>query len=46
MLYDFISCTPEEEKKFEEFYRMLCAYNKKVNLTAITERSEFFIKHI
>lgn len=46
MLYDFISCTPEEEKKFEEFYRMLCAYNKKVNLTAITERGEFFIKHI
>ena len=46
MLYDFISCTPEEEKKFEEFYRMLCDYNKKVNLTAITERSEFFIKHI
>ena len=25
---------------------MLCDYNKKVNLTAITERGEFFIKHI
>ena len=30
----------------EKFYSDVVEYNKKVNLTSITEREEFFIKHI
>ncbi len=31
--------------QFENYYNFLIEYNKKVNLTAITERQEVFIKH-
>ena len=40
--------TPSEDgvRLLEEFFEDVKSYNEKVNLTAITERSEFFIKHI
>ena len=34
------------EKSLEKFYGLLTEYNKKVNLTSITEKKDFFIKHI
>lgn len=33
-------------KQLERFYGLVDEYNKKVNLTSITGRGEFFIKHI
>lgn len=32
-------------KKFEKYYEFLVSYNEKVNLTAITEKEDVFIKH-
>jgi 16S rRNA (guanine527-N7)-methyltransferase len=37
--------TDESWGKFEQFYEMLVAWNEKLNLTAIVEESEVFIKH-
>ena len=31
---------------FERFYSLVFEYNQKVNITAITERREFYIKHL
>ncbi len=46
MIYSDFEIPPGAEAKFEEFYALVCDYNKKVNLTAITGREEFFIKHV
>lgn len=35
----------EKEKKFNIYFEELIGYNKNVNLTAITEKEEVFIKH-
>lgn len=35
-----------KEEKMEMFYKMVLDFNKKVNITTITEREEFFIKHV
>lgn len=35
----------QNNRKFDEYYTQLIEYNEKVNLTAITEREEVFIKH-
>ena len=43
---DGFECTEDGEKLLEDFYNLLILYNEKVNLTAITERQEFFIKHV
>lgn len=42
---DFLPCEGAEEK-LEKFFGLVTEYNKKVNLTSITERDEFFVKHI
>jgi len=34
-----------DNKKFERYFEELVEYNQKVNLTAITEKEEVFIKH-
>ncbi len=34
------------EEKIERFYEELIDYNRKVNLTSVTERKDFFIKHV
>ncbi len=35
----------DKVEKFEKYYNLLIEYNKKFNLTAITEREEVIIKH-
>lgn len=43
---DGFVCTEEVEKRLESFYGLVVSYNQKVNITAITEREEFFVKHV
>lgn len=43
---DGFECSAESEERLERFYNLVTEYNKKVNLTAITEREEFFTKHV
>ena len=40
-----IKIKEEQLEKFEKYYKILVDYNKKVNLTAITEKEEVYIKH-
>ena len=40
-----IALTPEMLSQFEKYYEMLIFWNEKVNLTAITEKTEVEIKH-
>ncbi len=40
-----IKVNDEQLEKFESYYKLLVEYNKKVNLTAITEKEEVYIKH-
>lgn len=40
-----LSLTGHQYAQFEQYYKALVAWNKKVNLTAITEKEEVFIKH-
>lgn len=42
---DFVNLIDNNRDKFETYYRELISYNKKVNLTAITEKDEVYIKH-
>ena len=46
MYKDGFCPTDVQSGMLEEFFSDLKSYNEKVNLTAITEREEFFIKHI
>lgn len=40
-----IPLTDEQEKKFIRFYELLTEWNKRINLTSITEYSEVKVKH-
>lgn len=40
-----IKINKEQLEKFEKYYNILVEYNKKVNLTAITEKEQVYIKH-
>lgn len=40
-----VTLTTEQCDAFETYYRELVAWNARVNLTAITERHEVFVKH-
>ena len=40
-----IKINKSQLEKFEKYYEILVEYNKKVNLTAITEKEEVYIKH-
>lgn len=40
-----ISCSSEQEAQFEMVYQMLVETNKQFNLTAITDRTEVYVKH-
>ena len=40
-----IKVTDKQLERFEKYYNLLIEYNKKFNLTAITEREEVIIKH-
>ena len=43
---DGFMCTEDGDRLLNSFYELLISYNEKVNITAITEREEFFIKHV
>ena len=38
--------SPEQIQQFQEYYKLLIAWNKKINLTAITEESEVLTYHL
>lgn len=40
-----ISLTKEQLEKFEKYYELLVFYNKKFNITAITDKEEVYKKH-
>ena len=40
-----INLTDKQYEMFEKYYEILVSYNQKVNVTAITEKREVFIKH-
>jgi len=40
-----INCSEEQLEKFNIFYNLLIEWNKKINLTTITEEGEVIIKH-
>ncbi len=40
-----IELTEIQAAMFEEYFRMLVSWNEKMNLTAITERDEVYVKH-
>lgn len=47
MLFKDDFAPPEgAEEQLNRFYEVLTDYNDKVNLTSITERGDFFIKHV
>ena len=41
-----IALNAEQLKQFDTFYRLVVEWNNKINLTAITEPSDFAVKHI
>lgn len=40
-----ISLTEQQEKQFETYYTTLVEWNEKMNLTAITDQAEVYLKH-
>lgn len=40
-----INLTPEQVNQFELYYELLVEWNQKINLTAITEKKDVFLKH-
>ncbi len=40
-----IYLTEKQLKQFEEYYKLLVEWNEKMNLTAITERNDVYMKH-
>jgi 16S rRNA (guanine527-N7)-methyltransferase len=40
-----INITDKQYELFEKYYEILVSYNQKVNVTAITEKKDVFIKH-
>lgn len=40
-----IKLTPEQVNQFELYYKLLVEWNQKINLTAITEKKDVFLKH-
>lgn len=40
-----ISLSPQQLKQFETYYEVLVEWNEKMNLTAITEKQDVYLKH-
>ena len=40
-----IKISDSEYRQFEKYYALLCEYNEKFNITAITDKNEVFLKH-
>ena len=39
------SLTEKQKQQFEDYYTLLVEWNQKINLTAITEKDEVYLKH-
>lgn len=40
-----INLTPKQEQQFQLYYKLLVEWNEKMNLTAITEEDDVYLKH-
>lgn len=40
-----ITLTDKQKKQFETYFRLLVEWNEKINLTAITDKEEIYLKH-
>ncbi|HFH8529617.1 TPA: 16S rRNA (guanine(527)-N(7))-methyltransferase RsmG [Streptococcus agalactiae] len=40
-----ITLTDKQKKQFETYFRLLVEWNEKINLTAITDKEEVYLKH-
>ncbi|HFU6634059.1 TPA: 16S rRNA (guanine(527)-N(7))-methyltransferase RsmG [Streptococcus agalactiae] len=40
-----ITLTDKQKKQFEAYFRLLVEWNEKINLTAITDKEEVYLKH-
>ena len=40
-----ITLSPEQQQKLDQFYHLLVAWNKKINLTRITSEEDVYLKH-
>ncbi|HFH9075608.1 TPA: 16S rRNA (guanine(527)-N(7))-methyltransferase RsmG [Streptococcus agalactiae] len=40
-----ITLTDKQKKQFETYFRLLVKWNEKINLTAITDKEEVYLKH-
>ncbi|HEO0657671.1 TPA: 16S rRNA (guanine(527)-N(7))-methyltransferase RsmG [Streptococcus agalactiae] len=40
-----ITLTDKQKKQFETYFRLLVEWNEKINLTAITDKKEVYLKH-
>jgi len=40
-----VTCSQKQLNQFEQYYRVLLDWNQKMNLTAITDKEEVFMKH-
>src|SRR5699024_8306560 len=40
-----ITLTDQQLKQFETYFEMLVEWNEKINLTAVTEKEEVYLKH-
>lgn len=39
------SLTEQQKKQFEQYFQLLVEWNKKINLTAITDKEDVYLKH-
>ena len=37
--------TPQQVNQFKQYFKILVEWNEKINLTAITEKNEVYLKH-
>ena len=40
-----IELTDRQKDQFEHYFELLVEWNEKINLTAITEKNEVYVKH-
>ena len=40
-----IELTDRQKNQFERYFELLVEWNEKINLTAITEKNEVYLKH-
>ena len=40
-----LSLSDQQKKQFERYFELLVEWNEKINLTAITDKDEVYLKH-